>query len=104
MGEITSGGTYADVSNKSYWRTIPDDGVSKQNEKIYGTKTETYRDDDGNERTREVQVELYDGQAFAWIVIGKHSKDIDGYKTEDEAPTETKGIPAAGDTIVLDGN
>ena len=104
MGEIASGGTYNDASNKSYWRTIPDGGVSTQNEKIYGTKTETYRDEDGNEQTREVQVELYDGQAFAWIVIGKHSKDIDGYTTEDEAPEETKGIPAEGDTIVLDGN
>ena len=104
MGEIVAGGTYNDVSNKSYWRTIPDGGVSTQNEKIYGTKTETYRDEDGNEQTREVQVELYDGQAFAWIVIGKHSEDIDGYKTEDKAPTETKGIPAEGDTIVLDGN
>lgn len=104
MGEIAAGGTYADASNKSYWRTIPDNGVSTQNEKIYGTKTETYLDEDGNEQTREVQVELYDGQAFAWIVIGKHSEGIDGYETEDEAPTETKGIPAEGDTIVLDGN
>lgn len=104
MGEIVAGGTYNDVSNKSYWRTIPDGGVSTQNEKIYGTKTETYLDEDGNEKTGEVQVELYDGQAFAWIVIGKHSKDIDGYTTEDEAPEETKGIPAEGDTIVLDGN
>ena len=104
MGEITAGGTYSDVSNKSYWRTIPDDGVSTQNEKIYGTKTETYLDEDGNEQTRKVQVELYDGQAFAWIVIGKHSEDIDGYKTEDDAPEETRGIPAESDTIVLDGN
>ena len=103
MGEITSGGTYNDASNKSYWRTIPDGGVSTQNEKIYGTKTETYRDEDGNEQTREVQVELYDGQAFAWIVIGKHSEGFDGY-TEDNAPAETKDIPAEGDTIVLDGN
>lgn len=103
MGEITSGGTYADASNKSYWRTIPNGGVSMQNEKIYGTKTETYRDEEGNEQTREVQVELYDGQAFAWIVIGKHSEGLDGY-TENSAPAETNGIPAEGDTIVLDGN
>lgn len=103
MGEITSGGTYNDASNKSYWRTIPKNGVSTQNEKIYGTKTETYLDKDGNEQTREVQVELYDGQAFAWIVIGKHSEGFDGY-TEDNAPAETKDIPAEGDTIVLDGN
>lgn len=112
MGEIASGGTYDDASNKSYWRTIPNSGVSTQNEKIYGTKTETYLDEDGNEQTREVQVELYDGQAFAWIVIGKHCGDIDGYDDEfsvgyngsNPAPLETRDIPSAGDTIVLDGN
>ena len=103
MGEIAAGGAYSDVSNKSYWRTIPNGGVSTQNEKIYGTKMETYIDEDGNEQTRPVQVELYDGQAFAWIVIGKHSENFDGY-TEDSAPDETKDIPAEGDTIVLDGN
>lgn len=103
MGEIAAGGAYSDVSNKSYWRTIPNGGVSTQNEKIYGTKKETYIDEDGNEQTRDVQVELYDGQAFAWIVIGKHSDNFDGY-TEDSAPDETKDIPAEGDTIVLDGN
>lgn len=112
IGEIAAGGTYSDVSNKSYWRTIPDGGVSTQNEKIYGTKLETYLDEDGNEQTKEVQVELYDGQAFAWIVIGKHCGDIDGYDDEfsvgyngsDPAPLETRDIPSAGDTIVLDGN
>lgn len=112
IGEIVAGGTYTDASNKSYWRTIPKDGVSTQNEKIYGTKTETYIDEDGNEQTREVQVELYDGQAFAWIVIGKHCGDIDGYDDEfsvddngsNPAPLETRDIPSAGDTIVLDGN
>lgn len=112
MGEIVSGGTYQNASNKSYWRTIPDGGVSTQNEKIYGTKTETYLDKDGNEQTREVQVELYDGQAFAWIVVGKHCGDIDGYDDEfsvgyngsNPAPLETRDIPSAGDTIVLDGN
>lgn len=103
IGEIAAGGAYSDVSNKSYWRTIPNGGVSTQNEKIYGKKKETYIDEDGNEQTREVQVELYDGQAFAWIVIGKHSENFDGY-TEDSAPDETKDIPAEGDTIVLDGN
>ena len=111
MGEIVSGGTYQNASNKSYWRTIPNDGVSTQNEKIYGTKTETYLDEDGNEQTREVQVELYDGQAFAWIVIGKHGV-LDGYDDEfsvgydgsNPAPLETRDIPSAGDTIVLDGN
>ena len=112
MGEIVSGGTYQNASNKSYWRTIPNGGVSTQNEKIYGTKTETYIDEDGNEQTREVQVELYDGQAFAWIVISKHCDDIDGYDDEfsvgydgtNPAPLETRDIPSAGDTIVLDGN
>lgn len=112
MGEIVTGGTYTDASNKSYWRTIPDGGVSTQNEKIYGTKLETYLDEDGNEQTKEVQVELYDGQAFAWIVIGKHCGDIDGYDDEfgvgynssNPAPLETRDIPSAGDTIVLDGN
>lgn len=112
MGEIEAGGSYSDVSNKSYWRTIPNGGVSTQNEKIYGTKTETYLDEDGNEQTRPVQVELYDGQAFAWIVIGKHCRDIDGYDDEfsvgdngsNPAPLETRDVPSAGDTIVLDGN
>lgn len=112
MGEIVAGGAYSDVSNKSYWRTIPKGGVSTQNEKIYGTKTETYIDEDGNEQMRVVQVELYDGQAFAWIVIGKHCGDIDGYDDEfsvgyngsNPAPLETRDIPSAGDTIVLDGN
>ena len=112
MGEIVSGGTYQNASNKSYWRTIPKGGVSTQNEKIYGTKKETYIDKDGNEQTREVQVELYDGQAFAWIIVGKHCGDIDGYDDEfsvgyngsNPAPLETRDIPSAGDTIVLDGN
>lgn len=104
ISEITAGGTYQDASNKSYWRTIPNGGVSTQNEKIYGTMTETYLDEAGKEQTREVQVELYGGQSFAWIVVGKHSEDLDGYTDEDSAPTETRGIPADGDTIVLDGN
>lgn len=104
MGEITSGGTYADASNKSYWRTIPDGGLSTQNEKIYGTKTETYLDKDGNEQTREVQVELYDGQTFAWIVIGKHSENFDNCIEGDSKTVEIQGVPAEGDTIVLDGN
>lgn len=103
IGEIVAGGAYSDTSNKSYWRTIPDGGVSTQNEKIYGTKTETYLDEAGKEQTIEVQVELYDGQAFAWIVVGKHSEGLDGY-TEKNAPVEIKGDPAEGDIIVLDGN
>lgn len=109
MGEIVAGGAYSDVSNKSYWRTIPDGGISTQNEKIYGTMTETYLDEAGKEQTKKVQVELYGGQSFAWIVIGKHG-DLDGYTNENSepdensAPAETSGIPAEGDTIVLDGN
>ena len=109
MGEIVAGGAYSDLSNKSYWRTIPDGGVSTQNEKIFGTMTETYLDEAGKEKTRDVQVELYGGQAFAWIVVGKHG-DLDGYTNENSesdensAPAETSGIPAEGDTIVLDGN
>lgn len=102
-GEITSAGTYKDAANKSYWRTIPDGGVSLENEKIYGFKTETYVDADGNEQTRETMVELYDGQGFAWIVIGKHFPKFDGY-SEDNAPSETRDTPSAGDSIVLDGN
>lgn len=104
MGEIVSGGTYNDASNKSYWRTIPDGGISAQNEKIYGNKTETYLDKDGNEQTREVQVELYDGQAFAWIVIGKHSEGFDNSIEGDNKTIEIQGVPTEGDTIVLDGN
>lgn len=112
MGEIVAGGAYSDVSNKSYWRTIPDGGISTQNEKIYGTMTETYLDEAGKEQTKKVQVELYGGQSFAWIVVGKHCDDIDGYDDEfsvgyngsNPAPLETRDIPAEGDTIVLDGN
>lgn len=112
MGEIVAGGAYSDVSNKSYWRTIPEGGVSTQNEKIFGTMTETYLDEAGKEKTRDVQVELYGGQSFAWIVVGKHCNDIDGYDDEfsvgyngsNPAPLETRDIPAEGDTIVLDGN
>lgn len=72
-------------SNKSYWRTIAD--VSNMNDFIYG---------DG-------MVPLYNGKRFYWIVIGKHSKDFDGY-TEENAPTGTTDIPEAGDSIVLDGS
>ena len=103
-GEITSAGSYEDVSNRSYWRTIPDGGVSAANEKIYGTRTETYTDADGKEQTRQTQVELYDGQRFAWIVIGKHSTAFDGVTEGDTATAELQDTPQAGDTIVLDGN
>ena len=104
MGEITSSASYENVSNRSFWRTIPDDGVSTFNEKIYGTKTETYTDADGNELTRETVVELYDGQMFAWIVIGKHALAFDGVTEGDPNTPDLQDAPQAGDTIVLDGN
>lgn len=104
MGEITSGGSYANASNRSYWRTIPDGGVSTENEKIYGKKVETYTDADGKEQTRETEVELYDGQRFGWIVIGKHSARFDGVTEGDTSTMDLQNIPQAGDTIVLDGN
>lgn len=85
IGTLATGTMNA--SNKSYWRTIPTHGVSNVNEKIY--------DGYGNE--------LYGGQMFSWIVIGKHSTDLDGY-TEETAPTGTTDIPEAGDSIVLDGH
>lgn len=80
IGTLATGTT--NESNKSYWRTIPAYGVSSVNEKIY--------DGYGNE--------LYGGQMFSWIVIGKHSLSLDSM-TE-----EIGGIPEAGDTIVLDGH
>lgn len=85
IGTLATGTMNA--SNKSYWRTIPTYGVSNVNEKIY--------DGYGNE--------LYGGQMFSWIVIGKHSLSLDSL-TEELAPEETGGIPEAGDTIVLDGH
>lgn len=85
IGTLTTGTTNA--SNKSYWRTIPEHGVSSVNEKIY--------DKFGNE--------LYGGQMFSWIVIGKHSLSLDSM-TEELATAEIGGIPEAGDTIVLDGH
>lgn len=85
IGTLSTGTTNA--SNKSYWRTIPEHGVSSENEKIY--------DGYGNE--------LYGGQMFSWIVIGKHSLSLDSM-TEEFATAEIGGIPEAGDTIVLDGH
>lgn len=85
IGTLATGTMNA--SNKSYWRTIPTHGVSNMNEKIY--------DGYGNE--------LYGGQMFSWIVIGKHSLSLDSL-TEELATAETGGIPEAGDTIVLDGH
>ena len=85
IGTLATGTMNA--SNKSYWRTIPEHGVSSVNEKIY--------DGYGNE--------LYGGQMFSWIVIGKHSLSLDS-TTEEFASEEIGGIPEAGDTIVLDGS
>lgn len=85
IGTLATGTTNA--SNKSYWRTIPMNGVSQENEKIY--------DGFGNE--------LYGGQMFSWIVLGKHSVVFDG-GDESSASAEIAGIPEAGDTIVLDGS
>lgn len=85
IGTLATGTMNA--SNKSYWRTIPEYGVSSENEKIY--------DGYGNE--------LYGGQMFSWIVIGKHSLSLD-LMTEELATAEIGGIPEAGDTIVLDGS
>ena len=85
IGTLATGTMNA--SNKSYWRTIPEHGVSSVNEKIY--------DGYGNE--------LYGGQMFSWIVIGKHSLSLDSM-TEEFATEEIGGIPEAGDTIVLDGH
>lgn len=85
IGTLATGTMNA--SNKSYWRTIPTNGVSQENEKIY--------DGFGNE--------LYGGQMFSWIVLGKHSVVFDG-GDESSDSAEIAGIPEAGDTIVLDGS
>lgn len=89
MGRIAAGGSgQGSAANKSYWRTILEHGVSQQNEKIYDHKMDH---------------ELFGGQRFAWIVIGKHSVQLDEY-AEENAPAETRDIPEEGDVIVLDGS
>lgn len=89
MGRIAAGGIgQGSAANKSYWRTILEHGVSQQNEKIYDHKMDH---------------ELFGGQRFAWIVIGKHSVQLDEY-AEENAPAETRDIPEEGDVIVLDGS
>ena len=67
-------GVYEHVSNKYYWRLVTD--VSTENEVI--------TDAEGNV--------LYDGKKYAWIIISASDKDIGSDN------------PAAGDTIVLEGN
>ena len=75
-------GVYKNVSNQYYWRLVTQ--VSEENVAI----TEKYTDKDGNEQIRE----LYEGQKFAWVVLSKDDCDTNS------------GIPASGDTIVLDGH
>jgi hypothetical protein len=67
-------GVYEHVSNKYYWRLVTD--VSVENEVI--------TDAEGNV--------LYDGKKYAWIIISATDKDIGSDN------------PAAGDTIVMEGN
>ena len=86
MGNLLNA-RYAQATNKSYWRTIVKNGVSAHNEYIYN----------------DYGTPVYNGKMFYWIVLGKHSKDFDGY-TEENAPTGTTDIPEAGDSIVLDGS
>lgn len=86
MGNLL-GTRYAKATNKSYWRTIPEHGVSSFNEYIYN----------------DYGTPAYNGKMFYWIVLGKHSTDLDGY-TEENAPVGTTDIPEAGDSIVLDGS
>lgn len=86
MGNLL-GTRYAKATNKSYWRTIPEHGVSSFNEYIYN----------------DYGTPAYNSKMFYWIVLGKHSKDFDGY-TEENAPVGTTDSPEAGDSIVLDGS
>lgn len=75
-------GVYQNVSNQYYWRLVTQ--VSEENVAI----TEKYIDKDGNEQIRE----LYEGQKFAWVVLSRDDCD------------KNSGIPASGDTIVMDGH
>lgn len=84
-------GAHEGVSNTFYWRLVAD--VSTKNETITETRTETYVDDDGVTKTREVTVDLYDGKKFGWVVLSKT-----------DCGSTTNDAPKAGDTIVLDGH
>lgn len=75
-------GVYQNVSNQYYWRLVTQ--VSEENVAI----TEKYIDKDGNEQIRE----LYEGQKFAWVVLSRDDCDTNS------------GVPASGDTIVMDGH
>ena len=68
-------GVYENVSNKYYWRLVTD--VSKENEEL--------TDAQGNV--------LYDGQKFAWVILSRR-----------DCENENNDAPAAGDSIVADGN
>lgn len=84
-------GAHEGVSNTYYWRLVAD--VSMKNETITETRTETYVDDDGVTKTREVTVDLYDGKKFGWVILSKTDCESAG-----------NDAPKAGDTIVLDGH
>lgn len=84
-------GAHEGVSNTFYWRLVAD--VSTKNETITETRTETYVDNDGVTKTREVTVDLYDGKKFGWVVLSKT-----------DCESATNDAPKAGDTIVLDGH
>lgn len=84
-------GAHEGVSNTFYWRLVAD--VSTKNETITETRTETYVDDDGVTKTREVTVDLYDGKKFGWVILSKT-----------DCESTTYDAPKAGDTIVLDGH
>lgn len=84
-------GAHEGVSNTFYWRLVAD--VSTKNETITETRMETYVDDDGVTKTREVTVDLYDGKKFGWVVLSKT-----------DCKSTTNDAPKAGDTIVLDGH
>lgn len=84
-------GAHEGVSNTFYWRLVAD--VSAKNETITETRTETYVDDDGVTKTREVTVDLYDGKKFGWVILSKTDCESAG-----------NDAPKAGDTIVLDGH
>lgn len=68
-------GVYENVSNKYYWRLVTD--VSRENEEL--------TDAQGNV--------LYDGQKFAWVILSRR-----------DCENENNDAPAAGDSIVADGN
>lgn len=75
-------GVHQGVANRSYWRIVTEVGAETV---PITTITE------GSDGTKQT-VELYDGKRFAYIVVAKDNC------------MEGSDAPAAGDTIVLDGN